>query len=37
MEKVNDEPASTDKDTDGFDSGDAAAQEQQRIPREAKE
>jgi hypothetical protein len=35
MKKVNDEPASTVKDTDGFDSGDAAAQEQQRNPRES--
>jgi hypothetical protein len=36
-EKVKDELTSTDEDTDCFDRGDAAAQEQQRILRQAKE
>lgn len=36
-EKVKDELTSSDEDNDGFDRGDAAAQEQQRILRQAKE
>jgi hypothetical protein len=36
-EKVKDELTSTDEDNDSFDRGDAAAQEQQRILRQAKE
>ena len=36
-EKVKDELTSTDEDNDGFDRGDTAAQEQQRILRQAKE
>ena len=36
-EKVKDGLTSTDEDNDSFDRGDAAAQEQQRILRQAKE
>ena len=36
-EKVNDELISTDDNNDSFDRGDAAAQEQQRILKQAKE
>jgi hypothetical protein len=36
-EKVKDELTSTDEDNDGFDRGDAAAQEQQRILKPGKE